>query len=250
MVKKLMIRFISRNTTCTSIFHISLTEVRVALVTQKYLDLMARPLDEAARAIRPLVSSKSEGHPDYGDEIADFRYVLATHRRGFMPAAGMFANLAHNGGIYDDLVDLVGGYKATNVLDVGCGGSDFLSELDRIGLGPEVCYGCSIHIGECIVAHECGYTNVAPLDMRELIEYYSPNSFDCIVISAALQYLVEEDRKLTMRQAMIILTPGGHLICRDYYGHSETRIPPMPEYQTVLEKSTEFGNIVVFEKSQ
>ena len=214
-------------------------------VTKAYRDLMAKHLDETARPIRPLVGTCKEGHKEYGDAIADWSQIKSTYTDRLSPSAGMFANPAHGPTVYNDLTTLIVKLNVTSVLDLGCGGCDFLSELVNAGLKKKDLFGCTIHIGECVVAHAKGYPNVAPIDMREIDIYYQPHSFDCVVASWSFQHLKVVDRVEVVEKALDLLTPTGVFIGRDYYSQPITAIPVPSKAIIVAAQTTRFGNITV-----
>jgi len=193
-------------------------------VTEAYLELMASPLDRAARPIAEMCQDTEEGHREYGPEIADFSVTPATYLNRLIPPYN--GPKTHGDTLYNDVVaTIISNPSYDSVLDLGCGSGHLLAQLHRHGFSPRNLYGVTIHIGECKVAHEMGLPEVAPIDMRTIDKYFLPESFDCVVSFWGMNHINYPDRVAVVQQAHRILRSGGLFIAVDYQNDNKTRIP-------------------------
>lgn len=212
---------------------------------QSYIDLKNTPLDKCIKVIAPV----SRGHlaNEYGDAIQDYSTEKSPLTNRLINP--YITSETHGTKVFDWLVDSINRNvpHGSNVLDLGCGAGEFLSKLYY-----HCRYGITIHLGEVKYAREVyELSDVCPIDMREVANYFENQFFSCIVAHCCLHFITSEERTSLVNGPIYdLLKPNGLLYIIDYKGDVLTGVTGVSDKYTNIspQKYNGMGNLSVYRK--
>jgi SAM-dependent methyltransferase len=156
---------------------------------------------------------------EYGDSIEDYSKVKSPLSNRLIKP--YITSETHGENVFDGILELLDILKPQSILDLGCGAGELLYKIKDI----KIKVGCTIHIGEAIYAKEVyNIDTIIPLDMREAVNYFMADEFECIIAHCSLQFIVPDERQILIKDAYDILSKGGTFIVVDYKYNKETGI--------------------------
>ena len=181
--------------------------------------LVAADPAEVAFKIPPLNTGPFAG--EYAGFVADYGALKIAQTDRFI--APYIARETHGAQVYKALAHYLVGTGAKRFLDLGCGSGELLEELKTV---PEAALiGVTIHTGEVRVARkQRGLPLVLPYDMRFVDDLFPPQSFDCIIAYASLQFIPHPEREELLGKICTLLRDGGIFVEVNYKSNPETGI--------------------------
>lgn len=216
-------------------------------MNQQFLNLKNLPLENYFKKIKGV--RRGNLASEYNDFIFDYsKEPVSITKRLIKP---YITSENHGENVFDGLISLIDNLKVKTILDLGCGAGEFLSKVSNKIEGLEA-YGITIHVGEVRYARDnFKLSNVVPMDMREINQYFNNDYFDCIVAHCCLHFIEPDERLDLLDKVNKLLKIKGYFIIIDYKFNKETGLS---SYNPFLFKEINFknyntmGNLMVLQK--
>jgi len=173
------------------------------MTTKKFNDLK-KLSNEELKTYRKEIKPLNPNWHEYTNLVVDYgtQKVACTDRL----IEPYVTSRSHGLEVFVGLVKLVKDLKPRSLVDLGCGAGDFLYSAHKYGAKV---YGLTIHVGEVLYARDqYKLENVIPADLRDIDEYFTPNSLDMVVVHKAFDFITNEERIETMKRIYRVLKPG------------------------------------------
>jgi ubiquinone/menaquinone biosynthesis C-methylase UbiE len=212
------------------------------MITEKYKTRISMDLTNFSEKTGPLSTYKGG---EYGKGVVDYHKVKSVANR-FVPAYK--TSDTHGMDIYKGVPTVMEYLKPESILDLGCGIGEMLVMMGREDPHAKL-FGCTLHVGEVLVAKERYNLPLLAADMRVMDEYFMPNTLDLVVAHASMHFLDEKEQQKCADSVRKIIKDDGHFLVIHYKDPEHYTVRDLLGFKEVKKFSEFIGPAYLYEKA-